>query len=294
MKNMNGSYVSDILYSELNKYLKNKRIPSIVDISIGDDFGSLMYSKMKEKTINNKTAIKFKSIHFDNISKDELINYIINLNNDTSVDGIMIQLPLPDYLSVYKREILDSISKEKDIDGLTSYSIKCMESGNYNFIPCTALGIETLLKCYSVRLLGKRVAIINRSDIVGKPLSYLMNRNFALPVVCHSKTENLSSITKECNVVVAALNKKELITREYIKDGATVIDVGVHKSDDGNTVGDVNYNDVYDKVSLITPSVGGVGPMTICMLAYNVSKVLYGDEVFDILENGIEKVKEWI
>ena len=112
MKNMNGSYVSDILYSELNKYLKNKRIPSIVDISIGNDFGSLMYSKMKEKTINNKTAIKFKSIHFDNISKDELINYIINLNNDTSVDGIMIQLPLPDYLSVYKREILDSISKE--------------------------------------------------------------------------------------------------------------------------------------------------------------------------------------
>lgn len=292
MKNMNGNYVSDILYTELNKYLENKEVPSIVDISIGDDFGSLMYSKMKEKTINNKTGIKFKSIHFDIISKDELINYIKKLNSDNSVNGIMVQLPLPNDLKEYKREILDSISVGKDIDGLTSYSIKCMENGKYNFIPCTALGIETLLKCYSVRLLGKKVAIINRSDIVGKPLSYLMNRNFALPVICHSKTENLSSITKECNVVIAALNKRKFIDSSYIKSGATIVDVGVHKDDNGKIVGDVDYLDVYDKVSLITPPVGGVGPMTICMLAYNVCKALYGDEIYNVLENAIEKVKE--
>lgn len=292
-KRIDGKAISKELYKELKNYLlKYDKLPTIVDISIGDDYGGLMYSKMKQRKINQETGIGFESIHFDTITYEELIEYIISLNNNNDINGIMLQLPLPDYLKEREREILDTINQGKDVDGLTAISSGLLAVGNDTFVPCTALGIEVLLKSYNVDLQGKNVAIINRSNIVGKPLSFLMLKDNATPTLCHSKTSNLKDITNKADIVVAALNKKEFITSDYIKEGAIVIDVGVHQGDEGKVVGDVNFKDVYKKASLITPPIGSVGPMTICMLAYNAAKSMYGSEVNDVLESGISKVKK--
>lgn len=253
-KQITSTLITPILYQELNKYLNTKEIkPKIVNITIGNDFGNIMYSKMKNKTLSKETSINYESIHFDKITYQELTNYIKKLNNDREVTGIMIQLPLPEYLKEYKQEILDTILPTKDIDGLTTTSQNLLKEGKDTLIPCTALGIETLLKSYNIPLEKKQIAIINRSNIVGIPLYHLMLRNNANPIICHSKTNNLKEITTQSDIIIAALNKPAYITKEYIKDNAIVIDVGTHKNEQGQTVGDVNYQDVYDKVSLITP-----------------------------------------
>lgn len=294
-KEMKSIEITNILYSELNNYiLKKDVVPTIVDISVGDDFGGEMYAKMKKKKIQKETPINFRSLPLNDISLDGLKKCINALNQNEDVTGIMLQLPLPGMLKEHEREVLDMINVRKDVDGLTTTSIGNLSIGKDSLIPCTALGIETLLKIYDIDLEGKKVAIINRSNIVGKPLALLMLKDNATPVVCHSKTKDLASVTRECDIVVAALNKKECITSEYIKDNAIVIDVGVHKNELGKTVGDVNYNDVYDKVSLITPPTGAVGPMTICMLAYNSAKSLYGNEVNEVLNKAIDKAKVYV
>lgn len=291
-KKINGLQVSSILYEELRNYLvKREKKVSVVDVSVGNDFGGQMYAKMKKKKIQKETGIDFQSVHFDNPSLEELEDYIKSLSENPSITGIMIQLPLSEDLRTYERRILDTISPQKDIDGLTTTSIGRLTLNENTLIPCTPHGIETLLKVYEIPLTGKKVAIINRSNIVGKPLAHLMLKNHATPIICHSKTTDLASITRQCDIVVAALNKQEYITGDFIKEGAIVIDVGVHKNQDGKTVGDVDFEDVYPKASLITPPTGAVGPMTICMLAYNSAKSVYGKEIDQVLESGIEKAK---
>ena len=250
-----------------------------------------MYSKMKQKKISKETGIDFDSIHFTDINKDKLESYLEKLSKDSEITGIMLQLPLPGILKDYEREILDKISPTKDVDGLTTSSIGKLVLGEDTLIPCTPKGIETLLHAYDVPLEGKKVAIINRSNIVGKPLAHLMLQNNATPIICHSKTRDLKEVTRESDIVVAALNKQEAITADFIKEGAVVIDVGVHRNEEGKTVGDVDFASVYEKSSLITPPTGGVGPMTICMLAYNSAKSVYGKEVDEVLQQGIEKAK---
>lgn len=291
-KKISGIEVSKILYEELRNYLLTRENPiHVVDISIGDDFGGQMYSKMKQKKISKETGIDFDSIHFTDINKDKLESYLEMLSEDPEITGIMLQLPLPGILKDYEREILDKISPTKDVDGLTTSSIGKLVLGEDTLIPCTPKGIETLLHAYDVPLEGKKVAIINRSNIVGKPLAHLMLQNNATPIICHSKTRDLKEVTRESDIVVAALNKQEAITADFIKEGAVVIDVGVHRNEEGKTVGDVDFASVYEKASLITPPTGGVGPMTICMLAYNSAKSVYGKEVDEVLQQGIEKAK---
>lgn len=291
-KKISGIEVSKILYEELRNYLLTRENPiHVVDISIGDDFGGQMYSKMKQKKISKETGIDFDSIHFTDINKDKLESYLEMLSKDPEITGIMLQLPLPGILKDYEREILDKISPTKDVDGLTTSSIGKLVLGEDTLIPCTPKGIETLLHAYDVPLEGKKVAIINRSNIVGKPLAHLMLQNNATPIICHSKTRDLKEVTRESDIVVAALNKQEAITADFIKEGAVVIDVGVHRNEEGKTVGDVDFASVYEKASLITPPTGGVGPMTICMLAYNSAKSVYGKEVDEVLQQGIEKAK---
>lgn len=291
-KDITTNKIAKTLYKELNNYLTTKdKIPYIINISIDNEYSNEVFSKMKEKTLSKETIIKYKNIHFNKITYEELTNYIKDLNEDKDITGITIELPLPNYLKEYERKILDTISPQKDIEGLTSTSIGLLATNQDTFIPCTALGIETLLKIYNIPLEGKQIAIINRSNIIGKPLIYLMLRNNATPIMCHSKTNNLQEITKGCDIIVAALNKPEYITSEYLKKDAIVIDVGVHKTCQGEIVGDVNYKDVYDKVSLITPPTNSVGPMTICMLAYNSVKAIYKEEVTNILEQAINKAK---
>lgn len=294
-KDITTNKITKILYKELNDYLNTKdQTPNIINIYIGEEYSNEIYSKMKERTISKETTIKYTNIHYNKTTYIELTNKLQELNNNKDITGITIQLPLPDYLKEYERKILDTISPTKDIEGLTSTSLGLLTTNQDTFIPCTALGIETLLKIYNIPLEGKRIAIINRSNIIGKPLTNLMLRNNAIPIICHSKANNLSSITKQSDIVIAALNKPEYITSEYLKDHAIVIDVGVHKNTQGQIVGDVNYNEVYNKVSLITPPTNSIGPMTICMLAYNSVKAIYKEEVTNILEQAINKAKSII
>lgn len=295
IKDIDGNLISKILYQELNNYLlKKDKVPIIVDISIGKNLNNEIYTRTKQKKLEKYTNIKFKSIHFDKITYLDLKKYIKDLNSNKEITGIVIQLPLPDYLKKYERNILDAIDKKKDIDGLTSLSAGLLSTTNDTLIPATVLGIETILKVYDVLLEGKKVAIINRSNLIGKPLTQLMLRNNATPIICHSKTSNLEEITKFCDIIIIALNKQEYITSNYIKEGAIIIDIGVHKNKLGQIVGDVDYKDVYNKASLITPPTGSIGPMTICMLAYNAAKSIYGEEVNKILNQGIVKAKNKI
>lgn len=291
-KKLNGTEVSKILYEELRGYLYDKNPSSkIVDISIGNDLGGEMYAKMKKKKIESEIGFSFESKHYSEISYSELISVINNINNNPNVCGLMFQLPLPEYLRKNERDILDHISYLKDIDGLTSTSLGNMMVGTESFIPCTPKGIITLLKVYGVDIIGKNVCIINRSNIVGKPLEQLFLKENATTTICHSYTNNLKDITNQSDIIIAALNKQEIITSDYVKKGAIVIDVGVHKNERGKIVGDVDFNDVYSQASLITPPVGGVGPMTVCMLCYNAALSLYGKKIEEVLENGIEKAK---
>ena len=293
-KRIDGTLVSKILYDELNSYLDEKKDESrgkVKIISVGDDFGSQMYGKMKKKKLTEIMGYSVDADHYDEISLEDLIKVINDSNEDSSINGIMLQLPLPKDLARYERMILDQIDSKKDVDGLTSASLGKLMVGSSALESCTPKGIITLLKVYGVELLGKKVCIINRSNIVGKPLAHMFLKENATPIICHSKTSNLQAVSSDCDIVVAACNKQELIDSSYIKDDAVVIDVGVHKNSDGKTVGDVSYDDCYYKCSLITPPTGGVGPMTICMLAYNTAKAKYGDEVEMVLDRGIEKAK---
>lgn len=293
-KRIDGTLVSKILYDELNSFLDEKKDESrgkVKIISVGDDFGSQMYGKMKKKKLTEIMGYSVDADHYDEISLEDLIKVINDSNEDSSINGIMLQLPLPKDLARYERMILDQIDSKKDVDGLTSASLGKLMVGSSALESCTPKGIITLLKVYGVELLGKKVCIINRSNIVGKPLAHMFLKENATPIICHSKTSNLKDVSSDCDIVVAACNKQELIDSSYIKDDAVVIDVGVHKNSDGKTVGDVSYDDCYYKCSLITPPTGGVGPMTICMLAYNTAKAKYGDEVEMVLDRGIEKAK---
>lgn len=293
-KRIDGTLVSKILYDELNSYLDEKKDESrgkVKIISVGDDFGSQMYGKMKKKKLTEIMGYSVDAEHYDEIGLEELIKVINDSNEDSNINGIMLQLPLPKDLARYERMILDQIDSKKDVDGLTSASLGKLMVGSSALESCTPKGIITLLKVYGVELLGKKVCIINRSNIVGKPLAHMFLKENATPIICHSKTSNLRDVSGDCDIVVAACNKQELIDSSYIKDDAVVIDVGVHKNSDGKTVGDVSYDDCYYKCSLITPPTGGVGPMTICMLAYNTAKAKYGDEVEMVLDRGIEKAK---
>lgn len=293
-KRIDGTLVSKILYDELNSFLDEKKDESrgkVKIISVGDDFGSQMYGKMKKKKLTEIMGYSVDAEHYDEISLEDLIKVINDSNEDSNINGIMLQLPLPKDLARYERMILDQIDSKKDVDGLTSASLGKLMVGSSALESCTPKGIITLLKVYGVELLGKKVCIINRSNIVGKPLAHMFLKENATPIICHSKTSNLKDVSSDCDIVVAACNKQELIDSSYIKDDAVVIDVGVHKNSDGKTVGDVSYDDCYYKCSLITPPTGGVGPMTICMLAYNTAKAKYGDEVEMVLDRGIEKAK---
>ena len=295
-KKINGTFVSEVLYDELIKYLESKGVdrPGLKIISVGSDKASELYGKMKKKKLTEKLGFLVDSEHFDEISLNDLLIEIAKANTDEHYDGLMIQLPLPEGLREHEREILDYIFTRKDVDGLTSGSLGKLAVSADTLEACTPKGIITLLKVYDIDLIGKNVCIINRSNIVGKPMLHMFLKEDATPVICHSKTDGLKSITRNADILVVACNKQEMIDEDYIKDGAIVIDVGVHKNSEGKTVGDVDYDSCYEKSSLITPPVGGVGPMTICMLAYNVAKAKYGLEVNDVLKQGIEKAKQLV
>lgn len=269
-KIINGKEISKRIKEELKQEIEVfSRKPSLVVIQVGNDIASDVYIEGKKKA-SLEVGIDFKHLKYEeDVTEEVLIEKIQELNSDDMVDGILLQLPLPKHLNEVK--IINYIDPSKDVDGLTITNIGKLTNKIDGLVSCTPLGIMELLSAYNVELEGKHVVIVGRSNLVGKPLISLFLNNNATVTVCHSKTKDLSEYTKQADILVVAVGKKNLITRDMVKKDAVVIDVGINR-EDGKIYGDVYYLDVFDKVSLITPVPGGVGPMTVTMLLKNVVK----------------------
>ena len=262
-------YKADIR-EKVNKYKEEgKRIPKLGVILVGDNPASVSYVKGKRKACEDTgMAFELKELK-DTVSQDELIAEIEKWNDDETIDGILVQLPLPE--GIDENAVIEHIDHKKDVDGLTSYNAGKLFLGEDGFVPCTPLGVMAILKEMNVDLEGKNAVVIGRSSLVGLPVSKLLLNKHATVTVCHSRTKNLKEIALRVDVLVVAIGKARFINHEYVKEGAFVIDVGVNRVD-GKLCGDVDFNDVTDKVSMITPVPKGVGPMTIAMLINNVLK----------------------
>lgn len=236
-------------------------------VQVGNDPASSVYVKNKKKACEY-IGLNSKSFELpEETTQEELLDLIGELNWDNSIQGILVQLPVPKHID--DNAIIDAISPKKDVDGFHPQSVGALTIGQPGFVSCTPAGIIELLKRSDVEIAGKRCVIVGRSNIVGKPMALLMLREDATVTVAHSKTMNLPEICKEADILIVAIGKKEFITGDYIKQGAVVIDVGMHRDEKNKLSGDVAYGEVSEIASKITPVPGGVGPMTIAMLMHN-------------------------
>lgn len=268
---INGKEVSQSIKDELKvevASLKEKGIiPGLSVILVGDDPASHSYVKGKAKA-SDEVGIKSEVIRKeDTISQEELLAEVNRLNNDPSVHGILVQLPLPKHIE--EEAIINAINPAKDVDGFHPMNVGKMVIGEDAFLPCTPHGIIELIKRTGTDLKGKHAVVVGRSNIVGKPVSILLLREHATVTICHSRTKNLKEITQQADILVAAIGKAQIITEEYVSPGTLVIDVGVNRIESGKLVGDVDFEGVSKVASFITPVPGGVGPMTITMLMKN-------------------------
>ena len=271
MSNIDGKIISTKIKEELKAEIKTYMIkPCLAVIQIGNDEASNVYISAKQKACS-EVGIYLKHIKFDEDSREiEIINKIIELNNDEYVHGILLQLPIPEKFN--EEKLINYISRNKDVDGLTDINVGKLINNKKCLVSCTTQGIIKLLEESGVSIPGKNVVIVGRSKLVGKPLISLFLNNDATVTVCHSKTNNLKEFTKNADILVVAVGKKHLITEDMVKKDSVVIDVGINRID-GKLYGDVDYENVKNKVSLITPVPGGVGPMTVAMLLCNVNTV---------------------
>ncbi|WP_078552929.1 bifunctional methylenetetrahydrofolate dehydrogenase/methenyltetrahydrofolate cyclohydrolase FolD [Bacillus alkalicellulosilyticus] len=241
--------------------------PGLAVILIGDNPASRSYVKAKQKACEE---IGLHSVLIElpeDTTEAELLQQIGALNEDNSIHGILVQLPLPNHIS--EQAVIEKISPDKDVDGFHPISIGKMMIGEETFLPCTPFGIVEMIKSKQIPIVGKHVVVVGRSNIVGKPVGQLLLNEHATVTYCHSKTENMKEITKQADILVVAVGRANFIGAEFIKDGAVVIDVGVNRLDTGKLVGDVKYDEAKEVSSYITPVPGGVGPMTITMLLHN-------------------------
>ena len=271
MSNIDGKIISTKIKEELKAEIKTYMIkPCLAVIQIGNDEASNVYISAKQKACS-EVGIYLKHIKFDEDSREiEIINKIIELNNDEYVHGILLQLPIPEKFN--EEKLINYISRNKDVDGLTDINVGKLINNKKCLVSCTPQGIIKLLEESGVSIPGKNVVIVGRSKLVGKPLISLFLNNDATVTVCHSKTNNLKEFTKNADILVVAVGKKHLITEDMVKKDSVIIDVGINRID-GKLYGDVDYENVKNKVSLITPVPGGVGPMTVAMLLCNVNTV---------------------
>jgi methylenetetrahydrofolate dehydrogenase (NADP+)/methenyltetrahydrofolate cyclohydrolase len=268
-KIIDGKRVSQTLKEELKEEVSKLKVkPKLVVISVGDNPASKVYVRQKEKCATY-VGFEYLHLHYDEISDDKLVKEIEKLNNDKSVSGMIVQLPLPKGMN--EKRIVNTISPEKDVDGLSYINAGRLLNNEECLASCTPAGIMELLKAYNIDPSGKNVVVIGRSILVGKPMVNLMVNANATVTLCHSKTVDIEKITRKADILVVAIGKPNYVTKNMVKRGAIVIDVGINRVDD-KLVGDVDYNDVYSKVKLITPVPGGVGPMTVIMLMKNVYK----------------------
>jgi methylenetetrahydrofolate dehydrogenase (NADP+)/methenyltetrahydrofolate cyclohydrolase len=264
---MVASKIKENIAAEV-KTLKQKtgKTPGLAVVLVGNDPASAVYVRNKNKTCENLGFHSFENILPADTSESKLLGLIHELNIDDRVNGILVQLPLPDQISSNK--ILEAINPKKDVDGFHLENVGRLVTGNATFKPCTPEGIIQLLDHYEVNIEGKHAVILGRSNIVGKPISLLLLERNATVTICHSKTQNLSAITKSADILIAAIGKPNFVTEDMIKDNTIIIDVGINRVDN-KLIGDVDYQSVSKKASLITPVPGGVGPMTIAILMAN-------------------------
>lgn len=240
---------------------------NLIVIQVGDDAASSVYVRNKQKACDY-VGIGSRTYNLpEETTEEEMLKLIAALNQDTTVNGILVQLPLPAHICEDK--VIQAIAPEKDVDCFHPYTIGKLFIGEKGFSPCTPAGVIELLKRSNIEIAGKECVIIGRSNIVGKPMAMLMLREHATVTIAHSKTQNLKEVCKRADILIAAVGKPRMIDASYIKEGAVVIDVGIHRNAENKLCGDVDFDSVAEKCSAITPVPGGVGPMTIAMLMKN-------------------------
>lgn len=265
---IDGKQISAQIKDELKERVEKENLEvTLAVIQVGNDPASTVYVGNKKKACE---YIGIRSLAYElpeETPEEELLQLIKELNDRDDVNGILVQLPLPAHMDEDK--VIQTILPKKDVDGFHPQSVGALSIGQPGFVSCTPAGVIQLLKRTGVEINGKECVIVGRSNIVGKPMALLMLRENATVTVCHSHTKDLKEVTKRADILIVAIGKPKFITKEYVKDGAVVIDVGIHRGADGKLCGDVDYDDVAPITYAITPVPGGVGPMTIAMLMNN-------------------------
>lgn len=262
-----STQIKDELKEKVALLKQNGKEVCLAVIQVGADPASCVYVNNKKKACE---YIGIKSLSYEipeETTEEELVSLIKKLNDDSSVHGILVQLPLPKHIN--EDLIIKTISPEKDVDGFHPQNVGALCIGQKGYVSCTPAGIIQLLKRSNIEIEGKNCVIIGRSNIVGKPMALLMLRENATVTIAHSRTKDLKEITKNADILIVAIGKPEFITAEYVKEGAVVVDVGIHRQEGKKLCGDVLFDEVAPKCSYITPVPGGVGPMTIAMLMNN-------------------------
>ena len=287
-KLIDGKKIAADIKSEIAAEIKRlegegKRSPHLAAILVGEDGASKTYVASKEKASKEVGFTSSVYRYPENISEQELLDAVNFLNNDPEIDGFIIQLPLPKHISESK--IKEAVSPSKDVDGFNPVNVGKMILGFSTFLPATPFGIQMLLERSNVETAGKHCVVLGRSNIVGTPIANMLSRNASnancTVTLCHSKTENLAEITRQADIIIVAIGKPFFLKADMVKEGATVIDVGIHRIEDKNSekgyriVGDVDFDNVAPKCSHITPVPGGVGPMTIVSLLSNTLKAYH-------------------
>lgn len=273
-KIINGRALSDKLVAEFVKTTdlmeeKTGKRPALGTILVGSDPASQTYVGYKHKLAARAGVLTKDTKLSDDATRKDVENAIIAFNEDVDVSGILLQLPLPELTRPDEYDILNLIEPWKDVDGLTCGNVAALEAGRPGLRPCTPSGIMRMLDEHNVEISGKRAVVMGRSRLVGRPIFHmLMNRN-ATPTIIHSRTKDPGNITREADILIAAIGRAKLVTGEMVKEGAVVIDVGINRVEDGSLAGDVDFDAVYPIAGLITPVPGGVGPMTVACLIGN-------------------------
>ncbi len=270
-KRIDGKQISAEIKEELKVKvadLKSRGITgALAVIQVGNDPASCVYVKNKKKACEFIGIGSFSYELSEETTQSELLELIQKLNQDKAVNGILVQLPLPSHIE--EDTVIKAIAPEKDVDGFHPMSIGALTIGQKGFVSCTPAGIIQLLKRSDIQIAGKNCVVVGRSNIVGKPMALLMLRENATVTIAHSRTADLKAVCKTADILIVAIGKKEFIDASYIKEGAVVIDVGIHRDDQNKLCGDVKFDEVEPLCSAITPVPGGVGPMTIAMLMHN-------------------------
>ncbi len=255
---------------ECDELKKEGITPKLAVIMVGDNPASKVYIRNKSRACD-EVGIEYQEYLLDeNTRQEDLLDLIKRLNKDKTVNGILLQSPIPEHLNI--NEAFKTITYLKDVDGFTPSSVGKLCIGEDTFVSCTPLGVIKMFEEYNIDLNGKDVVILGRSNIVGRPLIQCCLQKNATVTVCHSKTKNLKEHTKRADVIISAIGRPKFVTSDMVKDGVVIIDVGTNRNEEGKLVGDVDFENVEKKASYITPVPGGVGPMTIAMLMHNVIK----------------------